>query len=141
MSAFEIKDAQGNDLPAEVFLERLRKGVYHKQAMALARQEALMAASPERRHLKEAELELSLTPTVYHHWRRRFAGQTDLEGNPINPWEHDEFIRDMKRDNDCLRPRIAKPGNRVGWTPELKTESGKRTLLKAGKYAPLPKAS
>jgi hypothetical protein len=111
-------DDKGQPIPHEVMARHMAQSprfkawqarMHHLQAM-----QRQIAAQPVR-HGKHFKVKGRIDLGIMQHWRARFADQKEADGSAVDPWAHDEFWRDMQRDNPELRPNIQKPGNRVGY--------------------------
>lgn len=100
-----------------------------KARMADIRQARIKHASDLMTHLYCDELGTPSHKTdveAYHAWAWRFRDQHDHAD--YSCWNDDEFVREWKRDNESVRVRVDKPGNRVGWTPQVE-KSARKFLL------------
>ncbi|MEO0797421.1 MAG: hypothetical protein AAFX93_19895 [Verrucomicrobiota bacterium] len=60
--------------------------------------------------------DMRIMPGVYWHWFCRENRDNNHWGKEtINPWHHEEFRNDLKRDNPELRTRVDKPMDRVSF--------------------------
>ena len=87
--------------------------------MALLRQRRVRAASDR---VKQGYTEgtgmpeMNLDPVIYHAWARRFR-DAKTGWYDYSCWQDKEFVREFIRDNEEVRIKVEKRGNRVGWTP------------------------
>ncbi len=80
--------------------------------------------------------EMHLDPVIYHAWARRFR-DPKTGWYDYSCWQDKEFVREFIRDNEEVRIRVERPGNRVGWTPAVAGGMTKREgqSPKAGAYS------
>lgn len=108
----------GTVIPEEVMARHMLNSPLYQQWLmeqqVAAAEQRLIAAEPIQ-HGRKFKVIARVTESVLNHWRGRFTGQTESDGQPLNPWAHDEFIRDLQRDNPELRPNIQKRQDFVGY--------------------------
>ena len=57
---------------------------------------------------------------TFHAWAWRFRDQYDRPD--YSCWNDKQFVKEWIRDNESGRVNVEKPGNKVGWTPEVENK-------------------
>lgn len=91
-----------------------------KARMAQIRQARIKHASDLMTHLVADGIGTPVHKTdveTYHAWAWHFRDEHDRPD--YSCWNDDTFIREWVRDNEDVRVKVDKRGDRVGWTPEV----------------------
>jgi hypothetical protein len=147
MNLLTVRAPNGEIIPDDVLARHMLNSPRYKQWLHeqhMAQAEQRMIARQRVRHGRKFKVIGRVSESVYNHWKDRFAGQTNSDGSTVNPWHHDEFWRDLQRDNPELRPNVEKRGNHVGYEGGKvgRSKGGKSCvgLVKAGKYTRIKEA-